>query len=93
MKTKPQQAYDPVEGFIPLEEFPVSEDFRKEVLRLTELAKSGDGFGNDEEYYLELLIDYDRRTAFPTEEEIKRLSPSQPAARANHKKPISGQSR
>ena len=54
-------------GFIPFEEFPLSEHFKEELLRLTKLAKSGEGYGNDEEDFFELLLDYERRTAFPTQ--------------------------
>ena len=74
MKRKVRRGDAPVRGFIPLEEFPVSELFKEEVLRLTGLAKSGEGYGSDEDDFFEgFVLDFERRTAFPTQEELKRL--------------------
>jgi len=63
-----------VRGFIPLEEFPVRELLKGEVLRLTGLAKTGEGYGSDEDDFFEgFVLDFERRITFPTQEEIKRL--------------------
>jgi hypothetical protein len=74
MKCKSRRDDAPVRGFIPLEEFPVSELFKEEVMRLTGLAKSGEGYGSDEDDIFEgFVLDFERRITFPTQEELKRL--------------------
>lgn len=64
----------PVPGFISIDEFPLSEQYKEGVLRLTKLAKSGEGHSQDEDDDFEaFVIEHDRELGFPTQEELKKL--------------------
>jgi len=59
-------------GFIPLGEFPVSRHFYEEVLRLTEMARQGECTEMDDMLH-ELMLEEQRRCAFPSPEELAAL--------------------